>query len=186
MGKPVYTCPSTSGFKNSRQMAYNPATKAFYIPMSLNCSTRVYTAGNGEEYGGECCRINLFHPDSKGDAGQVLALDVFGKQLWSYRQAAQLSSPAMTTAGGLVFVGDTDRYMMAFDAVNGKLLWKSPRMLTKLSGSPITYTVGGRQYVAFITGLDAHNWISTVARELDTSSHWPQAGSGVWVFALPQ
>jgi PQQ-dependent dehydrogenase (methanol/ethanol family) len=186
MGQPVYTCPSTSGFKNSRQMAYNPATKAFYIPMSLNCSTRVYTAGNGEQYGGECCRINLFHPDYKGFAGQVLALDVFGKQLWAYRQAAQLSSPAMTTAGGLVFVGDTDRYMMAFDTANGKVLWKSPRMLTKMSGSPITYTVGGRQYVAFVTGVDAHNWISTVARELDPQSHWPQAGSGVWVFALPQ
>jgi alcohol dehydrogenase (cytochrome c) len=186
MGKPVYTCPSTSGFKNSRQMAYNPATKAFYIPMSLNCSTRVYTTGNGEQYGGECCRINLFHPDYKGLAGQVLALDVFGKQLWAYRQAAQLSSPAMTTAGGLVFVGDTDRYMMAFDATNGKVLWKSPRMLTKMSGSPITYTVGGRQYGAFITGVDAHNWISTVARELDPQSHWPQAGSGVWVFAVRQ
>jgi alcohol dehydrogenase (cytochrome c) len=92
----------------------------------------------------------------------------------------------MTTAGGLVFVGDTDRYMYAFDAQNGKVLWKSPRMLTKMSGSPVTYTVNGRQYVAFVTGVDAHNWISTVARELNPSVHWPQAGSGVWVFAVKQ
>jgi alcohol dehydrogenase (cytochrome c) len=186
MGQPVYTCPSTSGFKNARQMAFNPKTQAFYIPMSLNCSTRVYTAAEGTEYGGECCRINLFHPNFKGLAGQVLAVDVFGKTLWTYRQAAQLASPAMTTAGGLVFVGDTDRYMYAFDADTGKLLWKSPRMTTKMSGSPITYRVNGRQYVAFITGTDAHNWISTVARELNPPSHWPQAGSAVWVFALPQ
>jgi alcohol dehydrogenase (cytochrome c) len=113
-------------------------------------------------------------------------LDVFGKTLWTYRQAAQLSSPAMTTAGGLVFVGDTDRYMYAFDAATGKVLWKSPRMLTKMSGSPVTYTVNGRQYVAFVTGVDAHNWISTVARELNPEVHWPQAGSGVWVFAVKQ
>ena len=188
-GQPVYTCPSTSGFKNARQMAYNPTTQAFYIPMSLNCSTRVYTAASTEDdgaLGGECCRTNLFHPQYKDLAGQVLALDVYGKQLWVYRQAAQLASPAMTTAGGLVFVGDTDRYMYAFDAATGKVLWKSPRMLTKLSGSPITYTAGGRQYIAFVTGVDAHNWISTVARELAPQSHWPQAGSGVWVFALPQ
>jgi alcohol dehydrogenase (cytochrome c) len=186
MGQPVYTCPSTSGFKNARQMAYSPQTHAFYIAMSLNCSTRVYTAAQGTEYGGECCRINLFHPDAKGMAGQILALDVFGKQLWTYRQAAQFSSPTMVTAGGLVFVGDTDRFVYALDSRTGKVLWKSPRMLTKLSGSPITFRAGGRQYVAFVTGVDAHNWISTVARELNPSVHWPQAGSGVWVFALPQ
>ena len=187
MGTPVYTCPSTSGAKNARQMAYNPQTHAFYIPMSLNCSTRVYlpAAENGD-LGGECCRVNMFQPNFKGMAAQVLALDVFGKTLWTYRQAAQLASPAMTTAGGLVFVGDTDRYMHAFDAATGKVLWRSPRMLTKLSGSPITYTAGGRQYVAFVTGVDAHNWISTVARELVPESHWPQAGSGVWVFAVRQ
>jgi alcohol dehydrogenase (cytochrome c) len=122
----------------------------------------------------------------KEQAGQVLALDVFGKTLWTHRQEAQLSSPTMTTAGGLVFVGDTDRYMYAFDSATGKVLWKSPRMLTKLSGSPVTYTAGGRQYVAFVTGVDAHNWISTVARELNPAVHWPQAGSGVWVFAVRQ
>lgn len=188
MGKPLYTCPSTSGHKNARQMAYNPQTKAFYIPMSLNCSTRVYLPAEDGQLGGECCRLNLFHPDGKEkqQAAQVLALDVFGKTLWTHRQTAQLASPAMTTAGGLVFVGDTDRYMYAFDAANGKVLWRSPRMLTKLSGSPVTYTAGGRQYVAFVTGVDAHNWISTVARELNPGVHWPQAGSGVWVFAVKQ
>ena len=186
MGTPVYTCPSTSGAKNARQMAYNPQTKAFYIPMSLNCSTRVYLPGENGGLGGECCRVNMFQPQFKGMAAQLMAMDIYGKPLWTYKQAAQLASPTMTTAGGLVFVGDTDRYMYAFDAANGKLLWRSPRMLTKLSGSPITYTAGGRQYVAFVTGVDAHNWISTVARELAPQSHWPQAGSGVWVFALPQ
>jgi len=186
MGKPLYTCPSTSGAKNARQMAYNPQTRAFYIPMSLNCSTRVYLPAENDQLGGECCRVNMFQPNFKGMAAQVLALDVFGRTLWTHRQAAQLASPAMTTAGGLVFVGDTDRYMYAFDAANGKILWKSPRMLTKLSGSPVTYTAGGRQYVAFVTGVDAHNWISTVARELNPEVHWPQAGSGVWVFAVRQ
>jgi alcohol dehydrogenase (cytochrome c) len=188
MGKPLYTCPSTSGHKNARQMAYNPQTRAFYIPMSLNCSTRVYLPAEDGQMGGECCRVNLFHPNGKdnGEAAQLLALDVFGKTLWTYRQKEQFSSPAMTTAGGLVFVGDTDRYMYALDTVTGKVLWKSPRMLTKLSGSPVTFVAGGRQYVAFVTGVDAHNWISTVARELNPDVHWPQAGSGVWVFAVKQ
>lgn len=184
MGKPVYTCPSTSGAKNARQMAYSPQTKAFYIPMSLNCSTRVYLPAENGQLGGECCRLNMFQPKAEGNAAQVMALDVFGRTLWTHRQTAQLASPAMATAGGLVFVGDTDRYMYAFDAGTGKVLWKSPRMLTKMSGSPVTFMAGGRQYVAFVTGVDAHNWISTVARELNPGIHWPQAGSGVWVFAV--
>src|SRR2546428_5588570 len=88
MGQPVYTCPSTSGFKNARQMAYNPVTQAFYIPMSLNCSTRVYTAAQGTEYGGECCRINLFHPAYKGLAGQGRRFCGFRRHQVTYPQRA--------------------------------------------------------------------------------------------------
>ena len=98
---------------------------------------------------------------------------------------AQLSSPAMTTAGGLVFVGDTDRYMYAFDAASGKQLWKSPRMLTKMSGSPVTYTAMAgsmsRSSPASTRTTGFPPW-----RENSTVVHWPQAGSGVWVFAVKQ
>src|SRR5438067_13868028 len=109
-------------------MAYDPQTHAFYIPMSLNCSTRVYLAAENGQMGGECCRLNMFQPNFKGLAGQPLALDVFGKTLWTHRQSAQHPSPAMTTAAGLAFVGDTDRYMYALDAAPGNVLCQSPRM----------------------------------------------------------
>jgi alcohol dehydrogenase (cytochrome c) len=187
-GEVSYTCPSTSGFKTAREMAYNPETQAFYIPMSLNCSDRVFlevemVPGGGG--GGECCRVNRFHPDHPGELGQLTAMDIRGNELWAVRQPIQLSSSVMTTAGGLVFVGDTDRYIRAHDAETGELLWRT-RLTTKVSGWPMTYSVDGRQYLAVITGVDAHNWISTVSRDLAPQSVWPIAGTAVFVFALPE
>jgi alcohol dehydrogenase (cytochrome c) len=53
--------------------------------------------------------------------------------------------------GGLIFAGDEDGYLMAFDARNGKNLWKF-NTGNRLVTSPITYTVNGRQYVAMPSG----------------------------------
>jgi outer membrane protein assembly factor BamB len=37
-----------------------------------------------------------------------------------------LSGGAMTTASGLVFTGDNDGYLYAFDSATGNELWKRP------------------------------------------------------------
>ena len=50
----------------------------------------------------------------------------------------------------------------------------------------ISYSAGGRQYIAIVTGLDAHGWIARVARPLQPEIVWPQAGTAVFVFALPE
>jgi quinoprotein glucose dehydrogenase len=52
------------------------------------------------------------------------------------------------TAGGLLFIGATnfDRKFRAFDKTTGKLLWETTLPMAGNS-TPITYEVGGRQYV---------------------------------------
>jgi quinoprotein glucose dehydrogenase len=60
----------------------------------------------------------------------------------------------IVTAGGLVFIGATnfDRKFRAFDKTTGKLLWET---LLPFAGNatPITYEVGGKQYVViYATG----------------------------------
>ena len=60
----------------------------------------------------------------------------------------------LVTAGGLVFIGATnfDRKMHAYDKRNGKLLWEAI-LPAAGNASPVTYQVGGRQYVViFATG----------------------------------
>jgi quinoprotein glucose dehydrogenase len=59
----------------------------------------------------------------------------------------------LSTAGGVVFVGYTlDNRMRAFDLHTGKVLWKSPLLPAPAVATPITYEVGGVQYVVIAAG----------------------------------
>lgn len=57
----------------------------------------------------------------------------------------------MTTAGNLVFEGRIDGTFAACDARNGKALW-SVNVGSGISAPPITYSVGGKQYVSLLVG----------------------------------
>ena len=58
--------------------------------------------------------------------------------LWRHRTPSPSNTAALTTAGGLVFGGDWDRHMYAYDAATGKILWQT-RLPTSAQGFPITY-----------------------------------------------
>jgi quinoprotein glucose dehydrogenase len=71
---------------------------------------------------------------------------------------AALGSPnlggAIVTAGGLVFVGATlDQRLRAFDVETGRELWNA-QLPAGGKATPMTYKVGGRQYVAIAAGGD--------------------------------
>ena len=59
----------------------------------------------------------------------------------------------IVTAGGLVFIGATnfDRKFRAFDKATGKLLWETTMPFSG-NGTPATYMIGGRQFVAIAAG----------------------------------
>jgi quinoprotein glucose dehydrogenase len=61
----------------------------------------------------------------------------------------------IVTAGGLIFQGGTlDRTLRAFAAADGKLLW-SAQLPASAHATPMTYAVGGKQYVAVAAGGSA-------------------------------
>ena len=70
---------------------------------------------------------------------------------WRFRAGAPVLSGITPTRGGLVFAGDMDKRAYAFDAATGDVLWRAD-----LPGAPgggvITYSFGGKQYVAFVAG----------------------------------
>ncbi|MGH9327615.1 MAG: PQQ-binding-like beta-propeller repeat protein, partial [Terriglobia bacterium] len=74
-----------------------------------------------------------------------------GKMVWQDREigpAKGNNDPGLlATAGGLVFYGDRNGYVTAADARTGKTLWHYPAN-GEIKASPMTYTVGGKQYVA--------------------------------------
>ncbi len=59
----------------------------------------------------------------------------------------------IVTAGGLVFIAATnfDRKFRAFDKATGALLWETTLPFSG-NGTPATYEVDGRQYVAIAAG----------------------------------
>ncbi len=59
----------------------------------------------------------------------------------------------MTTATGLVFFADNQGFFEAADAKTGKSLWHF-NTGQSLHASPMSYAVGGKQYVAIASGSD--------------------------------
>ncbi len=58
----------------------------------------------------------------------------------------------VTTAGGLVFIAATmDNYLRAFSVATGDELWKG-RLPAGGQATPMTYQIGGRQYVVIAAG----------------------------------
>ena len=187
LGVELEMCPSTAGFKSWRAMSYNPQTRAFYIPMNLNCEKGTFgpvekIAGKGGT--GPVKRADYKHPESGGNLGEFLAMDSqTGKVLWRQRTPSPSNTAALSTAGGVVFGGDWDRHMYAYDATTGKILWET-RLPTSAQGFPITYIAKGKQYVAMPTGLGGGSWSTLIPFELAPEIRRPNSGNGIFVFAL--
>jgi alcohol dehydrogenase (cytochrome c) len=140
------TCPSVRGATNWYSTSFSPESRLFYVMAVEDCS--IYRqAGRG---GYEGYRNPL-------DSGKryLRALDIeTGKIKW---EAPQLGAQeanytgALSTAGGLVFYGETGGTFAAADSKTGELLWNFTAN-EPWKASPMTYTVNGRQYVAIASG----------------------------------
>jgi alcohol dehydrogenase (cytochrome c) len=87
----------------------------------------------------------------------------------------------LTTAGGLAFVGDVDRYFKAFDVDTGKVLWQA-RLGSAVHGYPVTYTANGKQYIAVTTGMGVFKLLTA---QQSPEIYQPQGGNAIYVFELP-
>ena len=187
LGIEVDQCPSTAGFKSWRAMSYNPQTRAFYIPMNLTCEKGTFgpvekVVGKGGT--GPVARADYKHPESGGNLGEFLAMDLqTGKVLWRQRTPSPSNTAALSTAGGVVFGGDWDRHIYAYDATSGKIIWQS-RLPTSAQGFPISYLAKGKQYVAMPAGIGGGSWSVLIPSELASEIRRPNSGNGLFVFAL--
>ncbi len=164
--------------------AYNPATKTLFVPLNNLCMD--YKAVEqqplpGEDYGRG--RMVFRHaPGNNGDIGRVEAVNLEKKETqWTQQRRPYWSSSLLATAGGVVFGGDTNRRIVAFDVANGKIVWELP-LNSQPGGFPMTYMAGGKQYVAIPTGLSLIG--NRVLRSLTPEIPVPSRGSTLMVFAL--
>ena len=188
LGVEIAMCPSTSGFKSWRAMAYSPQTSTLYIPITLNCQLATFgPLDPGDDRGGvgPVRRVNYVHPASGGNLGELLALNITnGEIMWRHRTPSPINTAALTTAGGLVFAGDWDRHMYAYDAASGDILWQT-RLTTSNQGFPISYMANGKQYVAMPVGTGGASWSTMLPNDLTPNIRRPNNGNSIHVFALP-
>ena len=147
-------CPSVDGATNWPSTAFNPATKLFYLMAEESCGIFTKSPQWWEQgksfYGGATRR-------SPGDVRRkyLRALDVAnGGIAWEIPDVGGgiLASGLMSTAGGLIFYGDsTGGAFVAADAASGKLLWHFNTGQPWKAG-PMTYAIGDTQYVGVAAG----------------------------------
>jgi alcohol dehydrogenase (cytochrome c) len=90
--------------------------------------------------------------------GWITAADVeSGEVRWKVQTAKPMVAGITATAGGLVFTGDLDGNVLAYEAASGKELWRSPAGKA-IGGGVISYKANGRQYIAVAAGLNSPIW----------------------------
>ncbi|MGH9835249.1 MAG: c-type cytochrome, partial [Blastocatellia bacterium] len=84
--------------------------------------------------------------------GHLLAWDpVAQKERWRAQYKMMWNGGTLTTAGNLVFQGTSDGRFIAYSADKGDKLWEFPAGIG-IIGSPMTYEIGGVQYVSVMAG----------------------------------
>jgi alcohol dehydrogenase (cytochrome c) len=85
--------------------------------------------------------------------GAIRALEpTTGNQRWEFKVQSPSWSSLLSTAGDLVFGGDAEGNFVALDAESGKLLWDVQLGGAVRGGNPISFAVGGKQYISVAVG----------------------------------
>jgi alcohol dehydrogenase (cytochrome c) len=169
------SCPSPEGGHNWPATSYYPADDLLLAPLSQTCAL----FGSGGQ---------LFYemPGTDGNLGRVSAYETKTmKPVWTFQQRSPFLTGVMSTAGGVGFIGDFNRVFRAFDVKTGKTLWQT-RLPTTAQGYPVTYSIGGEQFVAVPTGYNGGSPEQKPTVMLSGEINRPTLGHGVYVFALPK
>jgi PQQ-dependent dehydrogenase (methanol/ethanol family) len=150
--KGVVMLPGANGGAEWSPPAYSPETHYAYV---LGMDQLMKFATHPEAYQNGRIRLGSafsnVEPNGVQD-GRFVAIDTeTGKIAWTVMTKEPLIGGALATAGNLAFFGEGNGWFNAVDAKTGKNLWHF-NLGAGVNAPPITYAVGGQQYVAVAAG----------------------------------
>jgi len=160
------TCPDLGGGTNFMSPSYDPTSGLFFVTARETCATyfafdQKFRPGEQYEAGG------TQRPREQKNFGALRAIDpVTATVKWEFRYTSVSASGVLTTASGLVFAGDGDGNVMAFESRTGKNVWHYQLGASMRSTAGTTYMLDGRQYLLVPAGslLTAFALPSNVSR----------------------
>lgn len=167
-----FQSPSNSGAHNWQTMSFNPNTGLSYLPAAN--TTFFYK----EDRSHWIDKPGYVERGLSLDPARNVGLQVLvaappdrprGSFLLAWNPATQkeawripnVTGSTMTTAGNLVFASTSDGHFIAVSADKGEKLWQA--QLVPGFGSPVTYSLDGKQYVSVIAGRSGHAGLYTFA-----------------------
>ncbi len=144
-------CPGALGLTNWYSPSYSPQTKLLYVATSDECD--IFTAAPQSYRVGHDFLGSVYVPDPVvRPTGALKALDpATGAEKWQFKYFSSPNGGALSTAGGLVFAGDSDGNFIALDGRTGKDLWHV-QLGAAIYSTAITYRLDGKQYVVIPAG----------------------------------
>ena len=149
--------PGPVGGHNWQPMAFHPGTGLVYIP-TLEMP---FTYRDDPDFSFQPGRFNSGIDPVAGAVSMVTGRVVSAlvawdplhqREVWRVEHAHVSNGGALATAGNLVFQGTGRAGFAAYRATDGEKLFEAPTG-TGVVAPPITYRVGGEQYVAVLAGL---------------------------------
>ncbi len=148
--------PNPMGAHGWEATAFDPKTNILYIPAMIMPAKMTSARGAAATEG-----IDWFYGGDSGDpklktSGEVVAWDLTTSSAkWRTRTSdLPMNGGLMHTSGGLVFQGQADGRLVAFDDTTGQVLW-SRQTGGAIVAAPSTVMVDGEQYVIVATGNGA-------------------------------
>ncbi len=162
-GQAWVSSPGPMGAHNWHPMSYNPGTGLVYIPAQelefpYIADKDFKRSDLAVNLGIDLAAVAL--PDDqairdqvrKSLKGSLMAWDpVKQKEVWRVEHGGPWNGGTLSTAGNLVFQGNRNGELVAYDATNGDKLW-STKVHTGIIAAPISYTIDGEQYIAVMAG----------------------------------
>jgi alcohol dehydrogenase (cytochrome c) len=168
----VRVCPGTLGGVEWNGPALDRELNVLYVNAVDWCETMASATTvrhvPGREYMG-----GTDDPE-KTSRGWLTAIDALtGATIWKYESKRPMVAAVTATKGHVIFTGELTGDFLAFNARDGKELYRF-NTGGAIGGGIITYKEGDKQYVAVMSGRPSSFWVDEIA-----------GSPTVFLFALP-